>query len=90
MDPADIATEKVTSARVSIVRGINALIADIETAKKRVHRAKSELGTAESQLRNLEIDYRKARERLLKTIPEGDAPVMEERDDEEQSDADAG
>ena len=56
--------------RTKAIEAINAHLASIETARTRVNKAKSELGTAEAELSKHEAAYRSACAHLVKLLPD--------------------
>ena len=59
--------------RTKLVNELNAAIANLETARKRVQNAKSQLGTAEAELLKSRAEYERLRTLLLKELPDGQA-----------------
>lgn len=66
--------EKDVSVRLSLMNQINAVLANIEAAEQRVHKARSEMGTAEAELKKLQQSYSDLRGRLLTSLPTTDIP----------------
>lgn len=63
-DPIDPA-----GTRTKLVEQINAKLANIEIAEKRVNKAKAELGTAERELAVMRNEYSSLLGRLQKNLP---------------------
>jgi hypothetical protein len=68
--------DREPTARLKVLERINVVLANIEEAKKRVHAAESELGTAKREWRKLEDEYTTLRNKLLEKLPSPDNPVM--------------
>jgi hypothetical protein len=56
--------------RTAAINAINGALANVEIARRRVNNAKSELGTAETELDKCEDVYQKSRARLDALLPE--------------------
>lgn len=61
--------EKMANVRANLVNQINVAVGDLAKAEDRVHRARSELGTAEAEHEKIVKQYEQLVHRLNQTLP---------------------